>query len=837
MARASIVFCLFALTGLAGCAEPPVPSRVEVSPSIARSNVVGLTIQFTARVIDDEGNEIVGAAITWSSSSTEVATVSASGLVTVTGQGSATIRAVHQGVSGAASVVVELEPARLARVAGDGQTAPALSILPEDPTVRVEDAGGAPIPNVRVEFDVLSGGGQVVPLGGLTDTSGEVSTRWTLGEPAGTQVLRATAAGRLETLFTVTATEPLLAIRTMQLGRARVDVAYREALEVIGGEHRPLSWSVTEGALPSGLMLDTAGVIAGTTTAEGASTFMVHVRDTMGNEASRELSLRVCKPPLHLQSGEFVVMNPAGLGTCPPFLPAGASGDRYRIGVVRPATSTNGGLVPVTVTVTESGAEAGPALARMSPSRPSWEIPPALADGIRVADASARLHARLLAEAERLIQRLGPGAVLPDTRTNRGRGAFLTARPDPPPERMTFRPYDSDGEACSPPGPNPAPAHLVGYNDHLAVYQDSVQRVTDSVRTADVRQVLDYYDAYGAETIAEYFGGVSDINGDERVNVFISPTVGDDFAAFVWPGDFLDAAQCTGSNQMELVYFNESMFHAVGGAPDDGHYQALPTMVHEVKHVSSLYRRSSAGSFHPSWIEEGTAEIAAEISSRRAMEAIGGVARGALLTREHYPPRDGSIISPENYGMLLRLARTIRSYSRETNSLVGNPTEDHTYYGTSWHFHRFLGDAYGDAADKADGPFFLALNDTTGSAGVAGIREATGKSVDVLLEEYTAAMLLNGTGAPEPERTFTTYDFPSATFQLYRPNSQPEGLYPWPHTGPEPVVFGNATYAGDLASAGIRFHDFESDGAGDGIEVEVSATAGSSVRVVIVRLR
>ena len=836
MFRASTAFCLFALTGLAGCAEPPVPSRVEVSPSIARSNVVGLTIQFTARVIDDEGNEIVGAAINWSSSSTEVATVSASGVVTVTGQGSATIRAVHQGVSGAASVVVELEPERLARVAGDGQTAPALSILPEDPTVRVEDASGAPIPDVRVEFEVLSGGGQVVPLGGLTDTSGEVSTRWTLGEPAGTQVLGATA-GRLETLFTVTATEPLLAIRTMQLDRARVDVAYQEALEIIGGEHRPLTWSVTEGSLPSGLMLDTAGVIAGTATAEGASTFTVHVRDTMVNEASRELSLRVCDPPLLIESGEVLVVNPTGLGACPPFLPAGANGDRYRIGVVRSGTSTNGGLVPVTVTVTESGAEAGPGLVRMAPARPLWEVPPALADGIRVADATARLHADLLARAERLIQRLGPGAVLPDTRTARGRGALVTTRPDPPPQRMIFRPYDGDGEVCSSPGPNPVPAHLVGYNDHLAVYQDSVQRVTDSVRTADVRQVLDYYDTYGAETIAEYFGGVSDINGDERVNVFISPTVGDFFAAFVWPGDFLDMAECPGSNQMELIYFNESMFQAVGGAPDDGHYQALPTMVHEVKHVSSLYRRSSVGRFHPSWIEEGTAEIAAETSSRRAMEAIGGVARGALLTREHYPPRDGSIISPENYGMLLRLARTIRSYSGETNSLVGNPTEEHTYYGTSWHFHRFLGDAYGDAGHKADGPFFLELNDTSSSAGVAGIREVTGKSVDVLLEEYTAAMLLNGTSAPEPERTFTTYDFPSATFQLFRPDSQPEGLYPWPHTGPEPVAFGSATYAGNLASAGIRFHDFESDGTGDGIEVDVSAPGGSNLRVVIVRLR
>ena len=836
MTRASSVFCLFALTGLAGCAGPPVPARVDVTPSIARSNVVGLTIQFTARVIDDEGIEIAGAAVTWSSSATEVATVSASGLVTVTGQGTATIRAVHQGVSGTASVVVELEPERLSRVAGDGQTAPALSILPVDPTVRVEDAGGAPIPGVRVAFAVLSGGGQVVPLGGRTDASGEVSTRWTLGELAGTQVLLA-AAGRLATQFTVTATEPLLAIRTTELGRARVDVAYQGALEVIGGEHRPLSWSVTDGALPSGLMLDTAGVIAGIATEAGAGTFTVRVRDTMGNEASRRLSLRVCDPPLRLESGDVVAVNATGLGTCPPFLPAGVNGDRYRVGVLRPVTSGDAGLLPVTVTITESGAETGAALVRMSPARPAWELPPALADGIRVADASARLHADLLARAERLIQRLGPGAVLPDTRNARGRGALLTTRPDPPPRRMIFRPYDADGEVCAPPGPTPAPAHLVGYNDHLAVYQDSVQRVTDSVRTADVGQVLDYYSAYGAETIEEYFGGVSDINGDERVNVFITPTVEDGIAAFVWPGDFLDAQQCAGSNQMELIHFNESMFHAVGGAPDDGHYQALPTMVHEVKHVSSLYRRSRTNRRHPSWIEEGTAEIAGEISSRRAMEAIGGVARGALLTREHYPPRDGSIISPENYGMLLRLARLILSYTEEANSLVSNPTVGHTYYGTSWHFHRFLGDAYGNASDKADGPFFLALNDTTSSAGVAGIQETTGMPFAVLFEEYVTAMMLNGTGAPEPERTFTTYDFPSATFQLFRADSHPEGLYPWPHTGPEPVAFDNATYAGNLASAGIRFHDFESDGAGDGIEVEVSAEAGGNIRVVIARLR
>ena len=219
------------------------------------------------------------------------------------------------------------------------------------------------------------------------------------------------------------------------------------------------------------------------------------------------------------------------------------------------------------------------------------------------------------------------------------------------------------------------------------------------------------------------------------------------------------------------------------------------------------------------------------------MESAGGVAVGAMLTRDAYPPRDGSIISPENYGMLLRLARTSLSYTADVNSLTSNPAQGHTYYGTSWHFHRFLGDAYGDATGEAEAPFFAALNDTSYSPGTRGIQQATGGSMETLLEEYAVAMMLNGTGAPEPERAFRTYDFPSATYELFRPQSQPEGLYPWPRTGPEPVLFDAATYAGDLAPAGIRFHEFESDGEGEGIEVEVTVTGGTAARIVIVRLR
>ena len=251
-----LIGAVLACAVIAACADPPLPSRIEISPSLASADVVGATIQYTARVVDDEEREIVGAAVAWSSLDPAVATISQTGLATVTGQGEVRLRATHQALSATALLVVELRPVRLAKVAGDGQTAPALSVLPDWPTVRVEDGSGAPIRDVPVTFEVTSGGGQIVPRTGVTGADGEVSTRWTLGETVGSQSLRATA-GRLEADFAVTATAPLLSIRTTQLKRARVSLDYSATLEVVGGTP-PLVWSAEGGALPPGLQLDSA---------------------------------------------------------------------------------------------------------------------------------------------------------------------------------------------------------------------------------------------------------------------------------------------------------------------------------------------------------------------------------------------------------------------------------------------------------------------------------------------------------------------------------------------------------------------------------------------------
>ena len=70
--------------------------------------------------------------------------------------------------------------------------------------VVVSDEMGTPIPNIAVHF-VPSGGGRVTASDGISDNSGVVETRWTLGTKAGMQTLQAEARDMPPQLFTANA--------------------------------------------------------------------------------------------------------------------------------------------------------------------------------------------------------------------------------------------------------------------------------------------------------------------------------------------------------------------------------------------------------------------------------------------------------------------------------------------------------------------------------------------------------------------------------------------------------------------------------------------------------
>ncbi len=93
------------LSGSANIAVTCGVATVTISPATANLQS-GQTSQLTATLKDANGNVLTGRAVTWSTNNSSVATVSATGLVTAAGAGSATITATGEGKSGTAGVTV-----------------------------------------------------------------------------------------------------------------------------------------------------------------------------------------------------------------------------------------------------------------------------------------------------------------------------------------------------------------------------------------------------------------------------------------------------------------------------------------------------------------------------------------------------------------------------------------------------------------------------------------------------------------------------------------------------------------------------------------------------------
>jgi Putative Ig domain len=113
-------------------------------------------------------------------------------------------------------------------------------------------------------------------------------------------------------VFTVLVATPP-AVTTTTLPNGAVGAAYSATLQATGGAGT-LTWTKTSGSLPAGLSLSAAGVISGTPTAIGTSTFTVTVTDsstaTQGPaSAQQELSLTILSGPNDaLLSGQYAFL-------------------------------------------------------------------------------------------------------------------------------------------------------------------------------------------------------------------------------------------------------------------------------------------------------------------------------------------------------------------------------------------------------------------------------------------------------------------------------------------------------------------------------------------------
>lgn len=748
-------------------ALPAAPALLRATAGEGQSGEVGSALPVPVRVVltDEHDNPVPGRTLTFEAAeggSVSAATVQTDpeGAAVATwtlgpAAGTQTLRARFGSLPELAiEALASAGPASTASAAaGDGQGAQQGTELDAPVVVRVEDRFGNPVGGAPVEWRVAVGGGALVSAHGTTGADGLASARWRLGA-AGPQRLDATAQGLGAVAFTATAYDGMT-ITVDSLAGARRGWAYEARLTATGGG---LTWSLAGGTLPAGLSLGADGVLAGVPAQEGVFPLVVRARDAGGAQDDADLSLRVCGDALTLEPGETAqVVWPEACGALLP--PAG--GAAYRIGVMARAYRTSGyqasdvgGGLLLRSRVGTPGQAFGLTAPQVPPARPVEE---ALDPEIRaLQEATERLHHQLREEERRRFPRVAATPLGPPL-------PAAMARVQTPLTRSFFVRGNTVSATL-----RDSSAHVLYYQDDGVIAENS--RATD----AEVRALLEYYDAYGDSIVRDVFGGLgppgttrnfkddagnvlelpaADLDRNGRIIVLqIRPSyMPSGAAAYVTSCDRFPRLEhvaagyyCASSNEGEITYYNR---------PSSDFY--LGSLVHEAKHISSHGWAIFGGrGYNPSWIEEGTAEIAKEKSSR----AASGVRDGAQVDRAGIYP-SGSL-TRATYGMGVVHSRA-RAFLKAAplSGIIGNPSPNpsgSTYYGSSWLLHRWLADAFADGDEAA---FFRAMN--TGGTGIAAIQDATGRTFSELLAGFMTALAVEGSGAARaaaPLR-FRSYDF------------------------------------------------------------------------------
>lgn len=734
-------------------------------------------------------------------------------------------------------------------VSGANTEAPVGWSLPEPVVVEVTDLFGDPVAGVHFGFAVQSGGGVTTPDTATSGEDGLVTTNWTLGPDDGAHVLLVSATQDNTTATTEVRATAFKGIRI----RNEPPVMYSKrststALDAWGGQAGTYAWRVSEGSLPTGLVLSGEGVLSGTPTAVGDFPLTVAVQDAAGEHGTWTGTLVVCdSEPIDLALAETAVRtfpDPCGL------VLSDAGGAVYRLGLMARGRDPNA-YAEVAGGFLIRGRRFSPedvALIRGVPAQPvhAQAVPPTRT--LRARSVPTRAPALvtnvpdvvgpdpfiLFPERVRRLQR--------DTRSV----ARVTAADDLP-VRRTFHLPAAQGKTVD------VTATLREVSPHLAFYED-LDNVADGgkhLTDEEIRLALDRYERFGQPVIDEVFGGFGpegtvglfkdaegnvvqvppgDIDGNGRVLlVQVRPSLMGAAVGFVSRCDRLPRPEhaadtvvsCAQSNEGEIVYHRS-------GSPY--------TYIHEIRHIAShgRYLFDVDAAQRSSWVEEGTAVMASEMLSRRA----AGIAPGQRVSAADVYV-DAGLPSWETYYLWVA---PLNGYgylaASPLSGLISTPSPNPnraSIYGSGWLFHQYLVDRF---ADGDPTPFLLQLLENGGGVDDTGNR--VGVPWPDLLTDFMSAILVED--VPEAraltDNRFVSYDFEDIIDSEQRPEYQ-EGHWPALQAD-EP--FGDFDWKIETWRTAANLFQLSADGegpllvevlSGDGGPVDAEEDAG----FVVVRVR
>ena len=229
--------------------DPPRPTTVTVSPASATLAALGDSVRFTAQVLDQYGDAMASATVSWSSSDVAVATVNTSGVATAAGDGSATITATSGSASGTATVTV-------AREASTVVVTPTEAELRPGDTVRfsaqAEDANGFAIEDAVFAWSSSDPAVAVVDSAGLVRAIGRGDATITAAADSATGSATVTVTRTVSTVVVTPTEAELLPGDTVRFS------AQAEDANGFAIEDAVFAWSSSD---PAVAVVDSAGLV------------------------------------------------------------------------------------------------------------------------------------------------------------------------------------------------------------------------------------------------------------------------------------------------------------------------------------------------------------------------------------------------------------------------------------------------------------------------------------------------------------------------------------------------------------------------------------------------
>jgi hypothetical protein len=191
-----VVLAAAALAAAAACKDstpPLVATTLRLSTDTVVFDAIGATRTITWSVLDQHGGAMIGAPVTWTSSSPAVTVAFDSAgaaldamreIVTAKASGTAIVTATSGAAKATIVVTVAQRAVTVLKTGGDAQTGTVGGVLAAPLRVVAEDRLGVPVPNQTVRFTVSQGAGVVANATAVTAFDGSASTKWTLGTVA-----------------------------------------------------------------------------------------------------------------------------------------------------------------------------------------------------------------------------------------------------------------------------------------------------------------------------------------------------------------------------------------------------------------------------------------------------------------------------------------------------------------------------------------------------------------------------------------------------------------------------------------------------------------------------